>query len=101
NNILNHSAATEAAVVVKRQHDFVSPAEDTNLSVEIPESFQGMTSEMTIVIVDDHPVCRLGLHELVAGNSRFKIVGEASDGQAALRLIGELKPKIAIVDIDM
>ena len=97
NNILNHLAAADAAVSMKRQHNLVSPAEGCgNFGI-----FRGMPSEITIVIVDDHPVFRLGLHELVTGNSRFKIVGEASDGQAALRLIEELKPKIAIVDIDM
>ena len=60
-----------------------------------------MKREVTILIVDDHPVFRRGLREVIEENSRFVVVGEASDGEAALRLITELKPRIAVVDIDM
>ena len=60
-----------------------------------------MKRDVNIVIVDDHPVFRRGLREVIEENSRFQVVGEASDGEAALRLVSELKPKIAVVDIDM
>lgn len=60
-----------------------------------------MKREVTILIVDDHPVYRRGLREVIEENQRFQVVGEASDGEAALRLVGTLKPRIAIVDIDM
>lgn len=60
-----------------------------------------MKRDVTILIVDDHPVFRRGLREVIEENSRFVVVGEASDGEAALRLITELKPRIAVVDIDM
>jgi len=60
-----------------------------------------MKREVTILIVDDHPVYRRGLREVIEENQRFQVVGEASDGEAALSLVGTLKPKIAIVDIDM
>ena len=54
-----------------------------------------------MLIADDHPLLRHGLHDVIAHNSRFKIVGEASDGEEALREIARLNPQIAILDIDM
>jgi DNA-binding NarL/FixJ family response regulator len=60
-----------------------------------------MQSEVKLLIVDDHPVFRRGLRDIIEEYSKFQVVGEASDGEAALRLISELKPDIAIVDIDM
>jgi len=60
-----------------------------------------MKQEVTVLIADDHPLLRRGLRDVIGENSRFKIVGEASDGQEALRLLASLKPQIAIVDIDM
>jgi DNA-binding NarL/FixJ family response regulator len=60
-----------------------------------------MKEEVTVLIADDHPLIRRGLHDVIGENSRFKIVGEASDGQEALRLLASLKPQIVIVDIDM
>ena len=60
-----------------------------------------MTQEATILIVDDHPLLRHGLRDVIGQSSRFKIVGEAPDGQEALRQLACLKPQIAILDIDM
>jgi DNA-binding NarL/FixJ family response regulator len=60
-----------------------------------------MKQEVTVLIADDHPLIRRGLRDVIGENSRFKIVGEASDGQEALRLLASLKPQIVIVDIDM
>ena len=60
-----------------------------------------MKQEVTVLIVDDHPLLRHGLREVIGHNSRFKIVGEASDGEEALRQLACLKPHIAILDIDM
>jgi DNA-binding NarL/FixJ family response regulator len=60
-----------------------------------------MNQEVTVLIVDDHPLLRHGLHDVIARNPRFKIVGEASDGEGALQQMTCLKPQIAIIDIDM
>jgi DNA-binding NarL/FixJ family response regulator len=60
-----------------------------------------MKQEVTLLLVDDHPLLRHGLRDFIGKNSRFKIVGEASDGQEALHQIACLKPQITILDIDM
>lgn len=61
-----------------------------------------MTSgEVKLLIVDDHPVFRRGLREIIEEHSCFRIVGEAGDGESGLRLAQECQPDIAIVDIDL
>ena len=63
--------------------------------------FHVMPQQVSILIVDDHPLLRRGVRDAIAENPRFQIVGEASDGLEALRLVRSLKPQIAVVDIDM
>jgi DNA-binding NarL/FixJ family response regulator len=60
-----------------------------------------MKPEVTVLIVDDHPLLRHGLRDVIGKNPLFKIVGEAPDGEEALRQIVGLKPQIVILDIDM
>src|SRR6266496_3142846 len=60
-----------------------------------------MTRDSTVMIVDDHPLLRHGLRNFIERNSRFRIVGEASNGEEALSQMSSAKPQIAIVDIDM
>lgn len=60
-----------------------------------------MTQEVTVLIVDDHPLLRHGVRDFIERKSRFKVVGEGADGNEALRLVAELKPQIVIIDIDM
>jgi DNA-binding NarL/FixJ family response regulator len=59
------------------------------------------TEEATVLVVDDHPIFRRGLCEIIQEKSHFKIVGEASDGNEALEQLDCFKPGIAILDIDM
>ncbi len=60
-----------------------------------------MDKEIKIVIADDHPIFRNGLKQIIEFDKRIKIIGEADNGQKALELITELKPDVAILDIDM
>ncbi|HLX68006.1 MAG TPA: response regulator transcription factor [Verrucomicrobiae bacterium] len=60
-----------------------------------------MKQETSILIVDDHPLLRRGVRDVIAENPRFQIVGEASDGEEAVRQVTALRPDIAIVDVDM
>ncbi len=55
----------------------------------------------TVIIADDHPIFRLGLVNLVKQSSTIEIVAEADNGQTALEKIIELKPDVAILDIEM
>jgi DNA-binding NarL/FixJ family response regulator len=57
--------------------------------------------EIRVVIADDHPVVRRGLRQTIESDPRLKVVAEADDGEAALAQIQELKPAIAVVDLDM
>jgi DNA-binding NarL/FixJ family response regulator len=54
-----------------------------------------------IVIADDHRIVREGLRHLLEKRTDFNVVGEASDGESAVRLARELSPDIVIVDISM
>jgi DNA-binding NarL/FixJ family response regulator len=53
----------------------------------------------TVVLVDDHPIVREGIHYLLQAHADFTIVGEADLGLAALELIERLRPDLAIVDL--
>jgi DNA-binding NarL/FixJ family response regulator len=54
-----------------------------------------------IVIVDDHRLVRAGIMSLLEGVSGVGVVGEASDGLSALKLISEVDPDIVLLDLTM
>ncbi len=58
-------------------------------------------NSISIVIADDHPLFRKGLREVIEAEKHLRIMGEAGDGEAAVQLIGEHKPEVAVLDIDM
>ena len=60
-----------------------------------------MKDKTRIVLADDHPIVLTGLRNLIESESDFTVVGEATSGPEALRLIREARPDIAIVDISM
>lgn len=59
------------------------------------------TPPITILIADDHPIFRRGLCEIIAGDASLRLVGEAGDGEQAWRLIQQLRPSVAVLDIHM
>ena len=54
-----------------------------------------------ILIVDDHPVVRDGLHGMLAGEPDLEVVGEAADGQEALEVALALRPDVILLDLRM
>ena len=55
----------------------------------------------SIFIVDDHPMMREGLAQLIAHESDLAVCGEAEDAAQALEQIEKLKPDLALVDISL
>jgi two-component system, NarL family, response regulator NreC len=55
----------------------------------------------TILLVDDHLLFRQGLALLVREQAGWKIVGEAGDGEEAVRLAERYRPRIAVLDVEM
>lgn len=54
-----------------------------------------------IVFADDHPLFRKGLRDVLETEDHLNILGEAGDGDEALRLIVRHNPTVAVLDIDM
>jgi NarL family two-component system response regulator LiaR len=54
-----------------------------------------------ILIADDHAMLRAGMRNLLEQEKDFELVGEAADGEEAVRLASDIKPDIVIMDIVM
>jgi DNA-binding NarL/FixJ family response regulator len=54
-----------------------------------------------LLIVDDHTLFRQGLVSLLRSEPRFQMVGEATNGEEALQLAGDLKPDVVLMDVRM
>jgi DNA-binding NarL/FixJ family response regulator len=59
------------------------------------------SAKKRVLIVDDHPMMRDGLRQLIASEPDLEICAEADDAPAALRDAEALKPDLAIVDITL
>jgi two-component system nitrate/nitrite response regulator NarL len=54
-----------------------------------------------VLVVDDHPLFRKGVADLLALEPNLAFVGEAADGQEGLRLAAELEPDMILLDMNM
>jgi DNA-binding NarL/FixJ family response regulator len=57
--------------------------------------------KIRILVVDDHPIVRRGIHACLAARDNIEIVGEAGDGREGVRKARELQPDIVLMDINM
>ena len=53
------------------------------------------------MLVDDHPVMRSGLRDVLEASGRFEVVGQAGDGEEAVRTAPELNPQVIVMDVIM
>lgn len=57
--------------------------------------------KIRVLLVDDHTILREGVCSLLEGEPDMQVVGQAEDGQAALKLAKELNPDVVLMDIAM
>jgi DNA-binding NarL/FixJ family response regulator len=57
-----------------------------------------MPNKISVLLVDDHSLVRRGFRRMLEDEPDIRVVGEAGDGQEAIRLALELKPKVIVMD---
>ena len=56
---------------------------------------------IAVLLADDHAIVRRGFRRLLEDDPALTVVGEANDGDEAIRLAGELKPSVVVMDAAM
>lgn len=59
------------------------------------------TSRIRLLLVDDHPVMRAGLANLLSTEPDFQVIAQADDGETAIRLWQEHTPDVCLLDMTM
>lgn len=54
-----------------------------------------------IFIVDDHPLFRAGLRQVILDDDRFELIGQSGDGREAVLFIQKNKPDVAVLDLKL
>jgi DNA-binding NarL/FixJ family response regulator len=91
---------TERSLAAKKTTTGVpAPAPAPSIPVT-PEPGSG-TDPIRVMIADDHALFRRGLEIVLEGEPGLELVGQASDGQEAVQLAGEVVPDVVLMDIRM
>jgi DNA-binding NarL/FixJ family response regulator len=60
-----------------------------------------VTAKIRVVLADDHPIFLNGVRSLIQAEQDLELVGDASSGLAALKVIREKRPDVAVIDVSM
>jgi DNA-binding NarL/FixJ family response regulator len=64
-------------------------------------SFSSKTATYRVVIVDDHPIVRRGLANLIGDEVNLEVCGEAADVDEAMRVVEATEPDIVLIDLSL
>ena len=59
------------------------------------------TDRIRVMVVDDHPIMRNALSDVLQASHRLEVVGTAGDGEEAVRTVEELRPGVIVMDVMM
>ncbi len=77
------------------------PAVEAKSPAVLAPPVRPSSGKVRILLADDHEVMREGLSLLLKEEEGFEIIGEASDGEAAVRMAGDLQPDVILMDLSM
>jgi DNA-binding NarL/FixJ family response regulator len=60
-----------------------------------------LSDKITVLLADDHSLVRRGFRRILEDDPSIVVVGEASDGEEAIRLAAELRPQVIVMDCAM
>jgi len=60
-----------------------------------------MSGPISVMLVDDHAVVRMGFRLLLDGSPDIRVVAEAESGEDAVRRVQEVKPQVVVMDLSM
>lgn len=60
-----------------------------------------MQNIIRVLIIDDHPLFRKGVSQIISDDPNFEVIGEAASGQEGLDLAQEILPDLVLLDLNM
>ena len=101
---LGGAAAGECSMV-NGQWSMAKPQEEPppafGSSAHSPSTIKHSPSPIRVLLVDDHIMVRQGLRAVLDVYADVELVGEAGDGEEAVRLVDQLRPAVVVMDINM
>lgn len=66
-----------------------------------PERGETAAGVVRVMLVDDHPIVREGLRQLLSAQSDMRVIAEAADGASACQIAKQLQPDVVVMDLSM